>query len=142
MLETFRLVHRFRLTFGDVDMMRHANNLAYARWAETLRTDYFADVLGETIGGERGIILARLEIVYEKPIAYRENVAIGGRVGRIGTKSFEFLNEVWSDDRSERCAKIACTLVAFDYIGNRTIPVPDDWRLKIDAFENAEPRGG
>jgi hypothetical protein len=32
--------------------------------------------------------------------------------------------------------------VAFDYIGNRTIPVPDDWRLKIDAFENAEPRGG
>jgi len=139
MLEAFRLVHRFRLVFADVDMLRHANNLAYARWAETLRTDYFADVLGETIGGERGIILARLEIVYEKPIAYRENVAIGGRVGRIGTKSFEFPSEVWSADRGERCAKIACTLVAFDYVGNRTIPVPDDWRSKIDAFENARP---
>ncbi len=139
MLETFRLVHRFRLVFADVDMLRHANNLAYARWAETLRTDYFADVLGETIGGERGIILARLEIVYEKPVAYREKVAIGGRVGRIGTKSFEFLSEVWSDDRGERCAKIACTLVAFDYVGNRTIPVPDEWRSKIDAFENARP---
>ena len=137
MLEEFRLVHRFRLTFADVDMLRHANNVAYARWAETLRTDYFADVLGEVVGGERGMILGKTEIVYEKPIAYREHVAIGGRVGKIGTKSFEFLHEVWSEDRNVRCATISCTLVAFDYQTNATIVVPDVWRAKIAAFETA-----
>ena len=84
MLEGFRLIHRFRVPFCDVDMMRHVNNVAYARWAETLRTEYFGDVLQERIGGATGIILARTEIVYERPIAYRENVAMGGRVGKIG----------------------------------------------------------
>ncbi len=135
MLDDFRLVHRFRLVFADVDMLRHANNLAYARWAETLRTDYFADVLGEPIGGERGIILARTEIVYEKPLVYREHVAVGGRVTKFGTKSFEFVCEAWSEDRDERCATIACALVAFDYVANGTIAVPQAWRDKIAAFE-------
>jgi acyl-CoA thioester hydrolase len=139
MLSDFRLVHRFRVTFADVDMLRHANNVAYARWAETLRTEYFADVLGERVGGARGMILARTEIVYEKPIAYRERIAVGGRVGKIGTKSFEFLNEVWSEDRDERCATISCTLVAFDYEADRTIVVPDVWRVKIASFESAAP---
>ncbi|MBD5633667.1 MAG: acyl-CoA thioesterase [Candidatus Eremiobacteraeota bacterium] len=137
MLEEFRQVQRFHVTFADVDMMRHANNVAYVRWGETLRTDYFGDVLGEKIGGERGIILARTEVVYERPIAYREHVAIGGRVGKIGGKSFEFLCEIWSEDSGERCATIACTLVAFDYDANRTIVVPDAWREKIAAFERA-----
>ncbi|MBD5603900.1 MAG: acyl-CoA thioesterase [Candidatus Eremiobacteraeota bacterium] len=135
MLEDFRLVHRFRVPFAGVDMMRHVNNVAYATWAETVRTEYFGDVFEERIGGPRGIILAKTEIVYEKPIAYRENVAVGGRVGTIGGKSFAFRSEVWSVDRGERCATIDCTLVAFDYETNTTIRVPDEWRVKIAAYE-------
>jgi acyl-CoA thioesterase FadM len=42
---------------------------------------------------------------------------------------------VWSTDREVRCATIDCTLVAFDYVTNRTILVPDAWRAKIAAFE-------
>jgi acyl-CoA thioester hydrolase len=137
MLEGFRLIHRFRVPFCDVDMMRHVNNVAYARWAETMRTEYFGDVLEESIGGATGIILARTEIVYERPIAYRENVAVGGRVGKIGGKSFAFETEVWSEDADVRCATIGCTLVAFDYETQRTIAVPDLWRAKIAAFESA-----
>jgi acyl-CoA thioester hydrolase len=138
MLEEYRQVHRFRVAFGDVDMLGHVNNVAYVRWAETLRTEYFGDVLGERVGGARGMILARTNVVYEKPIAYRENVAMGGRVAKIGGKSFEFEHEVWSEDRDERCATIVCTLVAFDYEANRTIVVPDAWREKIAAFERTQ----
>jgi acyl-CoA thioester hydrolase len=137
MLEGFRLIHRFRVPFCDVDMMRHVNNVAYARWAETMRTEYFGDVLEESIGGATGIILARTEIVYERPIAYRERVAVGGRVGKIGGKSFAFDTEVWSEDAGVRCATIGCALVAFDYETQQTIVVPDLWRAKIAAYQNA-----
>ena len=137
MLEGFRLIHRFRVPFCDVDMMRHVNNVAYARWAETMRTEYFGDVLQGSIGGTSGIILARTEIVYERPIAYRESVAVGGRVGKIGGKSFAFETEVWSEEHGVRCATIGCTLVAFDYETQQTIVVPDSWRETIAAYENA-----
>ena len=69
-------------------MMRHVNNVSYLRWAETSRTEFFAEVLGEDILSSRGMILAKLGIDYVKPLAYRENVAIGCRVTRLGNKSF------------------------------------------------------
>jgi acyl-CoA thioester hydrolase len=94
-------------------------------------------VLEESIGGATGIILARTEIVYERPIAYRERVAVGGRVGKIGGKSFAFDTEVWSEDAGVRCATIGCALVAFDYETQQTIVVPDLWRAKIAAYQNA-----
>lgn len=137
MLEAYRMVHRFRVPFSDVDLLRHVNNVAYLRWAEHVRTEYVAEILGEEIGGRHGIILATLQVTYEKVIGYRESVAIGCRVGRIGTKSLDFGHEIWSDDRAVRCATIASTVVAMDYEAAATIAVPGAWRARIAAFEQA-----
>jgi len=134
-LEGYRFASRFRVPLSDVDILRHANNVAYLRWAETLRTDYAAEVLGADVGGEHGMILAKTKVVYEKPILYRERVAIGTRIPRIGGKSFDFEFEVWSDDKDVRCAHIYSVLVAMNYVTNQTIPVPQDWRDRIVEFE-------
>lgn len=138
MLERYRLVRHFRVPFSDIDMLGHANNTAYLRWAESIRTEYLADILGAFIGGERGMILARVTVDYESPIGYHEAIAIGARIGRVGNKSFDFEHEVWSEDRTVRCAKIASTLVAMDYTTDSTIAVPADWRTRIAAYESTE----
>ncbi len=135
MLERYRKINRFRVEFADVDMLRHVNNTTYLRWAETARSEYFYDVLGEEIGGTNGMILAKMEVTYEKPMFFREFVAIGARVSRIGTKSFDFEHEIWSQDRDACCARITTTMVAMDYTTNETVAVPDAWRARIAAFE-------
>ena len=135
MLEGFRKIERFKVAFSDVDMLRHVNNLAYMRWAEQLRSEYFYEVLLEEIGGRRGMILANATIAYELPLTYREQVAVGCRVARIGNKSFDFAHEVWSIDRDLRAARIQTTLVAMDYENASTIAVPDAWRERVAAFE-------
>jgi acyl-CoA thioester hydrolase len=135
MLEGYRKIHRFRVPFADVDMLGHANNVAYLRWAEHVRTEYFAEVIGGEIGGKNGMILAKMEIVYERPIAYREAVAVGARISRIGTKSFDFAHEVWSEDAGALCAALTSTLVAIDYTTNATIVVPDAWRAIVADYE-------
>ena len=135
MLEDYRKVNRFRVPFSDVDMLRHVNNTAYARWAEVLRSEYFIDVLGGDIAGSCGMILAKMEIIYERPMVYRERVAAGCRVSRIGTKSFDFTCEVWSEDRTLRCARIACVMVAMDHDTGTTVEVPASWRERIAAFD-------
>jgi acyl-CoA thioester hydrolase len=134
-LAGFRYVQRFRVPFSDVDMLRHVNNLAYLRWAEQIRSEYFAEVLGSDITSEWGMIMATLNVVYEQPVQYRERVAIGCKIDRIGTKSFDFAYEIWSDDRALRCVRVSSTMVAMDYKRQQTITVPDDWRAKIAAFE-------
>jgi acyl-CoA thioester hydrolase len=70
-LTDFRSITRFRVPFCDIDMMQHVNNAAYVVWAETARCVYFDEVLGESVSGAHGIILAKLEITYERPLEYR-----------------------------------------------------------------------
>ena len=139
-LSEFRSVMRFRVPFCDIDMMQHVNNAAYVVWAETLRCVYFAEVLqGTSLAGRDGLILAKLEITYERPLAYRENVAVGCRVTRIGNKSFDFLCEVWSDDTQQRSAVCTAAVVAYDYEANHSIPIPQSWRERIAAHEVVAP---
>jgi acyl-CoA thioester hydrolase len=134
-LESFRYVRRFRVPFADIDMLRHVNNAAYIRWAEQIRSEYFSEILGEDITSERGMIMAHLTIAYERPVVYRENVAIGCRISRFGTKSFDFAYEIWSEDHGIRVATLTSAMVAMNYTLNRSIPVPDQWRAKVRAFE-------
>jgi acyl-CoA thioesterase FadM len=59
---------------------------------------------------------------------------VGARVSRIGTKSFEMEHEIHGHD-GRLVAAAATTLVTFDYRGDSTMPVPELWRERIEAFE-------
>lgn len=135
MLEGFPLVTRFVVPFSDVDMMRHVNNVAYIRWAETMRAEYFARVMETDIHGKHGMIQASIEFAYERQLSYREPIAVGCSIARIGTKSFDFVYEIWSEASGRRAANGKTTMVAFDFESNATIPVPREWREAIEAFE-------
>lgn len=135
----FRCVMRFRVPFCDVDMLQHVNNAAYVVWAETVRCVYFGDVLRESITSSKGIIMARLEFDYEQPLDYREEVAVGCRVARMGRKSFDFAYEIWSETRKERAARGLSTIVAYDYETKSSIVVPERWREVIAAYEVVAP---
>jgi acyl-CoA thioester hydrolase len=135
MLDGFNLITRFTVPFGDVDMLQHVNNIAYIRWMEIVRTEYFARVLGADINSAEGMIQANISFQYEKQIAYRESVAVGVRVSRIGTKSFDFTYEIWSETHGHRCAHGTTAIVAYDFVKRESIAIPDVWRRTIDAFE-------
>ncbi|HVS45210.1 MAG TPA: thioesterase family protein [Verrucomicrobiae bacterium] len=135
MLEGFPLITRFSVPFADIDMMQHVNNVAYIRWLETVRAEYFLRVMGSAINGERGMIQANIAFTYERQLSFRERIVVGCSIPRIGTKSFDFAYEVWSEDAGHRSAHGTTTVVAFDFVNNRTIVVPPEWREAIAAFQ-------
>jgi acyl-CoA thioester hydrolase len=140
MLEGFPLVMRFAIPFADVDMMQHVNNVAYIRWLETLRAEYFAQVMRTPINGDRGMILATINFTYERQLSYREQIAAGCKISRIGNKSFDFYYEVWSATEQHRCAHGITTVVAFDFTTNQTIAIPQNWRDAIAEYESGPQR--
>ncbi|MGH7756564.1 MAG: acyl-CoA thioesterase [Vulcanimicrobiaceae bacterium] len=139
MLDDFGFVQHFRVVLADIDLLRHVNNVAYLRWCETARSEYFHEVIGGRIDGQHGIIQAKIEFTYERQMRYREDVAVGCRVTRIGNKSFEIGYEIWSETQAVRCAYGATPLVAYDYLAQTTIAVPAEWRARILAFERVPP---
>jgi acyl-CoA thioester hydrolase len=140
MLEDFRHVTHYRVPFSDLDCMQHVNHLAHARWAETARTEYFVEVLGESVNGERGFILVNLNFTYERQLDFRERIVIGTRVSRIGRRSFDFLYEIVSEERKLPAAHGLTTMVAYDYLRHASIVVPSEWREKIALFEIVPPK--
>ncbi len=140
MLDEFPLIMRFSVPFADVDMMQHVNNVAYIRWLETLRAEYFAQVMRTPINGDRGMIQATINFTYERQLSYRERIAVGCKIPRVGTKSFDFSYEVWNETHRERAAHGITTMVAFDFSSNRTIAVPQTWRDAIAEYESGPQR--
>jgi len=138
-LTDFRCITRFRVPFCDMDMHQHVNNASYVVWTETIRCLYFEEVLSQPIFGETGIILARLEIDYEQPLDYREEVAVTGRISRIGRKSFDFEHEIWSETRQLRDAHARAAMVAYNHGTKSSIVVPERWRDLIADYESVAP---
>jgi len=139
-LADFRYVMRFCVPFSDVDMMEHVNHASYLVWAETIRCGYFVDVLGEKkLNGVNGSILGRLEFAYEQQLDYREDVAIGCRIARMGRKSFDFAYEIWSETRQRRAAHGTTSLIAYDYEARQSKPIPEQWREIISRYEAVPP---
>jgi acyl-CoA thioester hydrolase len=139
MISGYPLLWTFTVPWSDVDMLHHVNNVAYIRWIETIRCEYFTRVTKEPIDGERGMILAQLDFTYEKQLRYHEKVTVGCKIARIGNKSFEMSHEIWSCDHDYRAAHGKTILVAYDFRHGGSIRVPDEWRAEIAAFEAGQP---
>jgi acyl-CoA thioester hydrolase len=140
MLDDFPLVSRFSIPFADIDMMQHANNVAYIRWAEMMRSEYFAQVMNVPINGRHGIIQATIDFTYERQLHYREQIAVGCRIGRIGTKSWDFEYEIWSESHEHRAAHGITTVVAYDFGEQHSIVIPQHWRDAIATYQAGPQR--
>ncbi len=139
-LSDFRFVQRFPVAFDDVDMMQHVNNVAYFIWTQTARCDYFVEVLKQPITAKSSIIIARHELDYEAPLDFREQVAVGCRVSRIGRKSLDLTYEIWSESRNVRSAFGHSTAVAYNYETRQSMEVPQAWREAITKYELVAPK--
>ena len=86
-------VHTERVRFGDLDAMRHLNNVVFLRYFETARIGYL-NSLSEShdpVNRENGFgfIFASCHIDYRSPGHFDEEVAIRVRPAEVGTKSLK-----------------------------------------------------
>jgi acyl-CoA thioester hydrolase len=129
-MDGFDFVHRESVRFRDLDGMGHVNNAVFMTYMESARLEYFKS-LGLGRNPLEGMILARAEVDFRSPIELGEQVEVGVRTGRIGTKSFDLDQEVRADGRVAAVGKFV--LVAYDYTTNRSQEIPESWRERLEG---------
>lgn len=122
-MDGFPFVHRERARWNDCDPLGHVNNAAYSTFLEQARVALLGD-LG-------GLILARVEIDFRAEMRPGDEVAIGSRCARVGTKSFELEHELRVGDRL--VAEARSVLVGYDYAAGASVPVPDELKERLHA---------
>ena len=133
--DLFRFSILVPIRYADIDAQRHLNNVAYLAFMEHARVAYMREV-GLWQGVEYdsiGMILAELTCSYKSPAYLFETVQVGIRISRIGNKSFDFAYRL--ETGRGLIATGQSTQVCYDYDREMSIPIPDDWRATIMAFE-------
>lgn len=128
--------------YGDLDTYGHVNNAVYATLMEEARLNYLRTVLADvetdlaSMDGGTGIVLANLEIDFERPLRDAEEVSVGVRVPSLGSSSIPFEYELRDDHGVVAVAET--TLVVIDTESGQSIEIPDTWRAAIESFEGRD----
>jgi acyl-CoA thioester hydrolase len=112
---------RERVRFRDCDSMGHVNNAVFSTYLEEARI--------AVLGGLNVFILARVEIDFRSELRAGEEVEVGTRCSRVGTKSFDLEHELRAGGRV--VAQARSVLVAYDYERGESVPVSDELRARL-----------
>jgi acyl-CoA thioester hydrolase len=137
-LSKFKHKSSIQIRFKDIDHMGHVNNANHITYFELARIHYFRDVINESVNwNEQGVILAKTEINYHRPILLSDNVFVYSRVSKMGNKSYEveYAITVENGDDVFVCASGMSVQVCYNYLNNTTVSIPESWREKVTAYE-------
>ena len=132
-----RHVYDCHVRFSDVDVYGHVNNVKYFEFFQEARIDFIRVISGgafDTESSQRQVV-ARIDVDYKRPILFRpEAYAVETWVTGIGTSSYDLGCRITggaADDTVYSTAQVR--LVAFDLAGQRSRPLTDTERGRLEA---------
>jgi acyl-CoA thioester hydrolase len=132
-------VHTERVRFGDLDAMRHLNNVVFLRYFETARIGYLRHLVPEhdpaaPEAAGFGLIFAECHINYRSPVRFDESLEVHCGIGDVRRSSFKVVFQMKVGERL--AAEGEGVLVGFDYVAQHAQPLPDALRERL--LEEAE----
>jgi acyl-CoA thioester hydrolase len=129
-------VHTERVRFGDLDAMRHLNNVVFLRYFETARIAFLRELVpahdpARPEGGPLGLIFAECHIRYRSPVHFDELLEVHCSIGEVRRSSFQVRFEMRVGERL--AAEGHGWLVGFDYAEQRAAVLPDELRATLTA---------
>jgi acyl-CoA thioester hydrolase len=125
--------HVDKVRFGDLDAMRHVNNVTFLSYFEDARVQYLSQLIGSDPTTRRGfgLIFAECRINYRAPAFYDEEIRTCVRPANVARSSvrIEFAMHAVSDGRL--LAEGYGTVVGYDYAAGRSIPLPESFRAAL-----------
>ncbi len=130
----FRFEAEVPVRFRDIDVGGHAHHSQILIYIEEARWAYWEQVTGRHSVEEVDYILAEVRVRYRNRVLYPDSLRVGVRATFIGRKHFELEYQLHSG-RGDILASGWTTQVMYDYEAGRSIPLSDDLRDRIEAFE-------
>lgn len=143
-MSDFHFYHPIEVRYGDLDPQGHVNNAKYLTYFEQARLAYWVQIgmfSKDQSFMELGVILADVHLTYLAPIFYGQNIKVGVHVAKIVNKSMIWEQNIVDADTGKVLAKGEVVVVAYDYKEGKSIPVPQEWRERIIAFDRLQVEG-
>ncbi len=143
-MDTLEIIKHYKykteipIRFSDMDMFGHANNAVYLTYFEQARSNYWNDIINWDWKAT-GIIVAKAQVDYVKPIVLNEKIFAYVKTSRLGNSSWdiEYVLVCEKEDGSEAIRTMGKTVqVAIDYSTNKPTPIPKKERDLMKQYDN------
>ncbi|MBS1868702.1 MAG: acyl-CoA thioesterase [Actinobacteria bacterium] len=127
--------HVDRIRFGDVDAMRHLNNVAALGFFEDARVQFLARLIGDDPTTRRGfgLIFAELRVNYRAPAFYDEEIRTCVRPAKVARSSVQLAFEMHAVSDERLVAEGYGVVVGYDYAAGRSKPLPESFKAALGA---------
>ena len=112
----------------DMDYRQHINHAAYLTYMENARLEYADHHFDQNLN----FILASLTVDYHSQLFHPANLDIGQKVVDVGNKSFKMLGAIFQKEEADPVVTTLTSLVCFDYKTQKTCPIPEAIRNKLN----------
>ena len=136
--QEFPYYEDIKVRYADLDTLQHVNNVSILEYVETARTGYYraSGIWDGTIREGFGMVVASVKIDYLVSIQYDDPVRVGIKVGHLCSKSLRFRFQVENSENQTVFARGEVVMVAYNQAEDHSMPVSQEWREKLAAFEN------
>jgi acyl-CoA thioester hydrolase len=122
------------IRWRDMDAFRHVNNAVYLTYLEAARDDFLLQLVGGDVDDLEDFVVRRVEIDFVSQLtqddgAVEVEVAFEG----LGSSSLRTLERIHARSDGRLAAEARCVLVHLDASRQRSEPVSDALRAKIEA---------
>lgn len=128
-----------RIDWSEMDLFGHVNNVAYFKYIQASRVNYWESIGLVRIFEERkiGPILLSTSCQFKKPLHYPGNIVIQARVEFIKNTSFGIHHQILNE-QNEIVPEAQDVIVMYDFNKNSKAPFPDEYRRVVEEIENRD----
>jgi acyl-CoA thioester hydrolase len=131
MAERFKV--RIPVRFRDVDALGHVNNAVYFTYMEQARTEYWLRLMNVKELRDVQFIVAHAECDFKIAAKFGEELEVSIHTSAIGKSSFVWDYEIRNVSTQQLVAAGKTIQVYYDYKTEKSVPVPDDVRSKLNT---------
>jgi acyl-CoA thioester hydrolase len=137
LIQGFLVVVEQAVVWGEMDAYRHVNNVAYFRYFENARLEYFRRVGWPEVEEATGVgpILAATRARFRKALTYPDDIAIAARVHVLGADRFTLEHRIVSRRLAAVVTEGEGTVVAYHHGRREKAPLPEELRRRIVELE-------
>jgi acyl-CoA thioester hydrolase len=139
LLEAYPVVTEITVAWGEMDALRHVNNVVYFRYFENARIAYFEKLKYWELMDKTGVgpILASTKCRFMVPLTFPDRVLVGIRISEMGEDRFVMEYRLVSERLQKIAAQGEAVLVSYDYRQNKKAPLPEELKKGIAALEGS-----
>ena len=138
MEQEFKHITPVQIRINDIDVLGHVNNNAYFAYYDLGKENYIRDVLGVDFATGKVLpVIANINATFLEPIFYGDDLQVLTRISHLGTKSFTLEQTGVSKKTGHTLCQCTTVMVCVDMETKQSVPLPDEYRKAITAYEPA-----